>query len=68
MEPSVPLGNLSGYRLWHTMPPCMISGVRGSAAEITCGHIVGVSNADEKKLAYLQMKTTDLNEPNNFMF
>ena len=51
-----------------TMPPCMISGVRGSAAEIICGHIVGVSNTDEKKLAYLQMKSTDLNEPNNLVF
>ena len=51
-----------------TMPPCMISGVRGSAAQIICGHIVGVSNTDEKKLAYLQMKSTDLNEPNNLVF
>ena len=51
-----------------TIPPCMISGVRGSAAEIICGHIVGVSNTDEKKLAYLQMKSTDLNEPNNLVF
>ena len=50
------------------MPTCMISGVRGSAAQIICGHIVGVSNTDEKKLAYLQMKSTDLNEPNNLVF
>ena len=51
-----------------TMPPCMISGVRGSAAEIICGHIVGVSNTDEKKLAFPQMKSTDLNEQNNLVF